>query len=194
MKIPGNRFPELSYLLSRVEQKYGRSVNTSTDFESLSVTIEREIGEFISASTLKRLWGYVSLQPSPRVATMDVLSRYVGYASFAAFRKALKDDPSSGSAFFSTRFVVSDELGEGDAVTIGWAPDRLVRLGYLGASRFRVLESVNSKLCVGDEFCASQFMLGYPLFLDRILREGSYTPSYVAGKTEGLNFLEVSRS
>ena len=185
--------PELTYLLKKVEEKYGRGVNTSTDFEALSVTIEREIGEFISASTLKRLWGYVTLQPSPRVATLDVLARYTGAASFAGFCKGLKSDPSFESGFFTTRFVVSDELAEGDTVTVGWAPNRLVKLLYLGNSSYRVVSSENAKLQAGDEFSASQFMLGYPLFVDRILRAGEYTPSYVAGKIDGLNYLEVGR-
>ena len=190
--MENKRIPELAYLLKKVEERYGRSVNTSTDFESLSVVIERETGEFISASTLKRLWGYVTLQPSPRVATLDVLARFTGAASFAAFCKALKTDPSFESGFFTARFVVSDELKEGDMVTIGWAPNRLVKLLYLGGSAYRVISSENAKLMVGDEFSVSQFMLGYPMFVDRILRGEEYTPSYVAGKTEGINYLEVN--
>ena len=67
-----------------------------------------------------------------------------------------------------------------------------MELKYLGGSRYKVAKSENAKLLTGDEFVASQFMLGYPLFLDRILREGEYTPSYVAGKIEGLNYLEVT--
>ena len=190
--MDNNRMPELTYLLLKVEEKYGRSVKTSTDFEALSITIERETGDFISASTLKRLWGYVTLQPSPRVATLDVLARFTGSASFAAFCNELKIDPTFESGFFTTRFVVSDELKEGDSVTIGWAPNRLVTLQYLGSASYRVTSSENSKLRVGDEFSASQFMLGYPLFIDRILRGGEYTPSYVAGKTKGLNYLEIN--
>ena len=73
--------PELNALLSEVERKYGRRIATSTDFEALSVVIEHEINEMISASTLKRLWGYVSSNPSPRVSTLDILSRYVGSRS-----------------------------------------------------------------------------------------------------------------
>ena len=135
----------------------------------------------------------MSLQPSPRVATLDVLARFTGAASFSAFCKALKTDPSFESGFFTTRFVVSDDLMEGDLVTIGWAPNRMVALSYLGNSLYRVVSSENAKLMVGDEFCVSQFMLGYPMFVDRILREGEYTPSYVAGKTEGINYLEVNQ-
>ena len=39
--------PELAYLLDEVEQKYGRRIATTTDFESLSVVIEHQIGEVI---------------------------------------------------------------------------------------------------------------------------------------------------
>jgi hypothetical protein len=77
--------PELAYLLDEVEQKYGRRIATTTDFESLSVVIEHQIGEMLSASTLKRLWGYVSLNPTPRIATLDILSRFVGHKNFKAF-------------------------------------------------------------------------------------------------------------
>jgi len=94
----------------------------------------------------------VSLQPSPRIATLDVLSRYIGAGSFADFCKGLKDDPTFESGFFTTRFVVSDELTEGDTVTIGWAPNRLVRLQYLGNSSYRVVRSENAKLRDGDDF------------------------------------------
>ena len=190
----GKPIPELTYLIRRVEEKYGRKVNTSTEFEALSVTIERETGDYVSASTLKRLWGYVTLQPSPRIATLDVLARFTGAASFADFRKQLKTDPSFESSFFTTRFVLADELVEGDLVSLGWAPNRLVKLKYLGAYKFLVISSENSKLMVGDEFSSSQFLQGYPLFVDRIYRAGNYTPSYVAGKLEGLNLLDVNRS
>mgnify|MGYP003318672969 CR=1 FL=1 len=77
--------PELAYLLTEVEKKYGRRIATTTDFESLSVVIEHTIGELISSSTLKRLWGYVSLNPTPRIATLDVLSRFVGHKDFRSF-------------------------------------------------------------------------------------------------------------
>ena len=186
--------PELTRLLALVEQRYGRSVHTSTDFESLSVVIEHETGEYLSASTLKRLWGYVSLHPAPRFATLDVLCRFVGYPSFAAFRQALKEDPAFESDFFTTRFVSSDEIRPGERLTIGWDPNRLVTLEAFGDGRWRVLQSENAKLRPGDEFCATQFLLGYPLFLDRILRDGAWTPSYVAGKRNGLTVLEKNEA
>ena len=69
--------PELAELLRQVEEKFGHRLSTTTDFELLSFVVEREIGELISASTLKRLWGYVAYSSSPRISTLDTLSRYL---------------------------------------------------------------------------------------------------------------------
>lgn len=189
--MPVSQIPEITSLLEAVEKKYGRGVNTSTDFESLSVVIEHEIGEYISSSTLKRLWGYVNLKPVPRIATLDVLSRFVGYNSFAAYREALKASTEQPSDFFSTPYLSSADMQTGEKIQIGWAPNRQVTLEYEGADTWRVLESVNSKLLPGDSFKATQFLLGYPLVLDGISRaDGSVTPSYIAGKNGGLTLLE----
>ena len=192
MKKEPVQIPELKALLARVEEKYGQRVDTSTDFESLAVAINKETGEHISSSTLKRLWGYVSLSPAPRVTTLDVLSHYVGSVSFREFCKTQKTGFAEDSDFLRTRFVTSEELTEGDTVTIGWSPDRRVVLRYLGNSRYRVCTSERSKLREGDVFVASQFMIGYPLFLNGIYRGGEVTPPYVAGKKSGLNLLQVS--
>lgn len=188
--MPANQIPEIALLLEEVERKYGRKVNTSTDFESLSVVIEREIGEYISSSTLKRLWGYVTLKPTPRISTLDVLCRFIGYPSFAEYREALKHLGAVSSAFFTTPYISSADLKPGDNVLIGWPPNRLVTLQYDGDDTYTVVKAENSKLQVGDRFRASQFLLGYPLYIDRVQRPDGTTPSYVAGKNGGLNRVE----
>lgn len=189
--MPAPQIPEITLLLQEVEKKYGRKVSTSTDFESLSVVIEHEIGEYISSSTLKRLWGYVTLKPTPRISTLDVLCRFIGQTSFAVFCEALKHSPAVESAFFTTPYISSSELTPGDKLLIGWAPNRLVTLRYDGEDSFTVLSSENSKLLPDDRFRATQFLLGYPIFIDRIQRADGTTPSYVAGKNGGLNRLEA---
>lgn len=183
--------PELNYLLDEVEKHYGRKLLSSGDFEALSVVIEHESGEILSASTLKRLWGYVSLKPTPRISTLNVLARYVGKRDFMAFRQSIQDDNYYVSRFFSVKTVYTSDLAEGAELVIGWAPNRVVRLRYEGECTFEVLRSENSKLEAGDRFDADSFMIGYPLYIPRILRKGEYTPSYIAGTNEGLNRLEV---
>ena len=183
--------PELAYLLEEVEKKYGRRIATTTDFESLSVVIEHQIGELLSSSTLKRLWGYVSLNPTPRVATLDILSRFVGHKNFKAFCASLKDSKAFVSTFFTAKYQTVAELASGVSVTVGWAPNRLARLNYLGDFQFEVVSSENSQLLQGDRFELSEIIVGYPLYISRILRDGEYTPSYVAGQQGGINLLKV---
>lgn len=184
--------PELSELLHQVETKFGRRLATTTDYELLSFVIERETGELVSASTLKRLWGYVSYASVPRIATMDMLARYVGYRDFKAFCKALKESGAVVSAFFTAKTLEASSLAEGTMVALGWAPNRIVRLRFLGGSTFEVVSAENAKLQAGDRFEASEFILGAPLFISSLRRsDGTVTPPYVAAKSEGLNLVEV---
>ena len=182
--------PELNFLLKSVEKVYGRRVATTTDFESLSVVIEHEIGELLSASTLKRLWGYVGDRRVPRADTLDILSKYCGKKDFREFCAWLAEESGVDSEFISSRFIRSCDLAAGDNLALGWAPDRLVRVAYLGGERFRVISSGNSKLKAGDEFEADGFLLNFPLYITAIYREGEVLPSYVAGRVHGLSVLE----
>lgn len=183
--------PELQYLLELVEKQYGRKLSTTTDFESLSVIIEKATGDLLSSSTLKRLYGYVSLNTVPRKTTLDILSRFIGNRDYETFRISLCNDPQFSSRFFSAKTVITSELKAGDRLRIGWPVNRIVTLNYLGNDLFEVETSVNASLVKGDRFRQVSFMKGYPLYLSRILRDGDYTPAYVAGMNSGLNLLEV---
>ena len=74
---------------------------------------------------------------------------------------------------------------------IGWAPDRMLTLRYLGDEEYEVLESINSKILAGDRFSQTSFLMGYPLFITSILRGEETTPSFIAGMQGGLNLLEI---
>lgn len=186
----GKEIPELSFLLKSVEKVYGRRVATTTDFESLSVVIEHEIGELLSASTLKRLWGYVGDRRVPRADTLDILSKYCGKKDFKEFCSWLVEESGVDSEFISSRFIRTCDLAVGDNLALGWAPDRLVRVSYLGEDRFRVTSSGKSKLKEGDEFEADAFLLGFPLYISAVYRDGQVLPAYVAGRVHGLSVLE----
>lgn len=182
--------PELNFLLKEVERAYGRRVATTTDFESLSIVIEHEIGELLSASTLKRLWGYVGDRRTPRLDTLDILSRFCGKKDFREFCTWLAEESGVDSQFFTVRYIRASDLAVGGILSLGWALDRLVKVEYLGSGRFRIVTSANSKLHAGDEFEAEGFMLGCPLYITAIYREGKILPAYVAGRVHGLSVLE----
>lgn len=182
--------PELNSLLKEVEKAYGRRLATTTDFESLSVVIEHEIGELLSASTLKRLWGYVGDRRTPRGDTLDILSRYCGKKDFREFCAWLVEESGVDSQFITTSYIRSCDLGVGDNLSLGWAPNRLVWVTHLEGDRFRVLSGGESKLKSGDEFEVDAFMLGFPLYIAAVYRGGEILPAYVAGRVHGLSVLE----
>ena len=125
--------PEINYLLRCTERKYGRAIQTSSDFDLLSQKIEEATGKLLSASTLKRLWGYVSMCPTPRLATLDILSRYIGFEDYTAFCKDYQDSSNDNqSAFFSGTIIPAKSIEKGQKIMIGWKPDRVVTLEYLG--------------------------------------------------------------
>ena len=95
------------------------------------------------------------------------------------------------STFFTAKYQTVAELKVGVEVSIGWTPNRLVRLKYHGDFQFEVMSSENSQLLAGDRFELSEIIIGYPLYISRILRDGEYTPSYVAGCNSGITLLKV---
>lgn len=187
--MENKEIPELQMLLAAVEKQYGRPVATTNDFNTLSAIIEYECREVLSAATLKRLWGYVSLRTTPRRSTLDILSRFVGYRDFADFRLSLYGREDNTSGYLETACVLSSDIPDAGELTIGWAPNRLVRLRKVGEKRFEVLSSLNAKLQQGDRFDCSCFFLGLPLMLPSVERAGRTLPSYMAGKVGGLNLV-----
>ncbi|MCR5130052.1 MAG: hypothetical protein K6C10_01150 [Prevotella sp.] len=83
-----------------VEQTFGMKLQSNKDFEDLSDSIFNKTHAKVSTTTLKRIWGYISENVSPRRYTLDQLSRYVGYADFETFCNSLEMDkePESGNS------------------------------------------------------------------------------------------------
>lgn len=183
--------PEIEELKSLVERKYGKVLGTTTDFDEFSFYLKKKTGKTVSSSTLKRLYGYVSDEHKPRTVTLDVLSQYTGHKSFHDFTLWLKKTTKLNSSFFMSTQLISSELEVGAEVVIGWSPNRLLQLRYLGESTYQVISSENSKMKVGDKFVTGCFIKEQPLFLPFIEREGERTPSFVAGRNGGLTIINV---
>lgn len=180
---------EIEELKTLVEQQYGKVLGTTTDFEEFSLYAGRKTGTRVSPSTLKRIWGYVSDKHKPRTFTLDVLAQCIGHDNFAAFVAWLKTSTRYNSSFFSANQLISNELHAGSSVEIGWSPNRLVHLDYLGNSLYKVTESANSKMQPGDVFMTGCFIKGQPLYLPYIKRNGQRTPPFVAGRNGGLTII-----
>lgn len=74
---------------------------------------------------------------------------------------------------------------------IGWSPNRLLTLEYLGDSTYEVKASENSKLQPGDRFVTGCFIMRQPLLLPYIIRDGENTMPFIAGRNGGLNIIRI---
>ena len=57
---------------------------------------------------------------------------------------------------------MAEALNLGEQVKVKWNPGRLLVIEYCGDDRFEVMESVNSKLSVGDTFVCHQLVADEP--------------------------------
>ena len=125
----------------------------------------------------------------PRLQTLDILARYVGHEDFKQFCLWLKTSTAYNSSFFSTEQILTSDLQPGCELEIGWSPNRYLRLRYQGQGIFEVEEARQSKLLAGDRFEAVSFLMGQPLFLPYVLRDGMRLSPFIAGRNGGLTFL-----
>lgn len=181
--------PEIEELKLLVEERYGKKLSTTTDFDEFSLSLQRKNNIAVSSSTMKRLYGYVGDSHKPRVQTLDMLAIYIGHKDYASFVSWLKTSTRYNSSFFNVGQLVSSDLRCGDVIEIGWAPNRLLRLEYLGNSTYKVESALNSKVRPNDRFVTGCFIKGQPLYLPYLERDGERTTLFVAGRNGGLSIV-----
>ena len=80
-----NKKTALQLLREAVEKKVGKKMATPKDFNFLSEHIFEENHTRISPSTLKRIWGYLQNDNTPRSTSLNILANYVGYKDWDDF-------------------------------------------------------------------------------------------------------------
>jgi hypothetical protein len=189
----------LEILKVEVEKRIGRPLKSPVDFDLLSYKVNKTIHEQISTSTIKRLWGYIATSHAPRISTLSVLARFVGFTDWDNFCLSIKREQTEESTFFTDKQILTSDLQIGDMLEIGWNPDRYCLLKFLGGNQFEVVDSKNAKIKTGDTFITTQFHLRRPLILSELKQQSSQSKasepiSYIAGYQTGLSLLSLVNS
>ena len=183
--------PQIYVLRQRVEQKAGFPLDTHGDFLTLSAKIEACLREHMSESTLERIWGYSTRRyDTVSSRSLNVLSRYIGFHSWEEFCSSLSSDNPESELFDGDSIDVA-ELKYGARIRVGWAPDRICIIRYLGDFRFIAEFTENSTMQPGDTFSCRHFQKNRAAHLDNFCKAGTekrYT--YIIGKNTGITTLE----
>ena len=178
--------PEIAALRQDIELEVKRLIKTPYDFEFLVGVIWELLHENISPTTLKRLWGYIDGADTTRRTTLCLLARFLGYSDWETYLAALSSRSNVESDVFQGEGLNIDELQIGDCIEVTWLPNRRCVFRYEGDAHFLILESQNAKLRVGDRFETACFIIGKPMYLDRLIRNNEPPTAYVAGSKNGL--------
>ena len=72
----------IEHLKNLLCEALDRQMNRSSDFMFLQAYIFERTRENIGLNTLKRIWNYGNTPVVPRIFTLDILSKAVGYRNF----------------------------------------------------------------------------------------------------------------
>ena len=173
-----------------LKSQFGRDMETPADFSDLSDDIRVKLKcSSISATTLKRLFGYIKYDKCISLSSLSLLARYLGYSGWNAFCMNYKSE----SDFISNQVIYSKNLSKGDSVVFEWNPNRYCLAEFLGNDKFLVRDAQNCKLEIGDTFTTTQFTLNNPLIITDLIqiRMSDNSPKkYVAGSKSGLSKLK----
>ena len=184
--------PQITLLKQHVEKSLDFSLTTHGDFVRLSAGIEFTMREHMSESTLERLWGYSTRRyDTVSERTLNVLARFVGLRSWEHFCQSIST-ASGESELFTGSTINTSDLEVGSRIRIGWAPDRVCVIRYLGDNRFVAEQTLNSTMQAGDTFSCLQFQKGRQLQMDNFCKNGSSEMQrYIVGINTGLTTLEI---
>ena len=180
---------EVRALKAALEEAVGFKMETPKNFEHLRAVIFSRTGEYISTTTLKRIWGYLNEPLQTRTSTLSLLARTVGYKDWEDFVKrsdtASTEKKIPSSPKFGRAINVNSDLKKGDRLKLYWHPGRVCKIRYLGKMQFVVEESQKTRLKPGDTFYCHLIIAGHPLYLSN-LKHGDADPvAYICGRIHG---------
>ena len=189
-----SRIPEIALLKEAVVKAFGKTPYVHSDFVELRDNIFSVTREYVSETTLERIWEYSTRgYDSVSRRVLDVLSAYIDSGNWEGFLERLKENVGGESDYFDIDIIRSEDLQSGAGIRIGWPPDRVCTIRYLGNNRFMAIETRNAKLQPGDTFSCLQFQLHHPQYLTDLKdADGNLKGrSYGVGLHHGLTTLQL---
>lgn len=185
---------EIKRLRKEVENRVPFPIKAPDNYTRLSDLLEDEGCGTVSATTLKRIWGYISDTGSgyrPNAYTVTALCRLIGFRDIEEFTAS---DFAVQSREYAGTFVESHTLPKDTVVELTWQPNRVCTLRYLGNTLFKVIHVENSTtLREGDEVECGCFTQHAPAYFPRVFREGAHPMTAIAGSAAGITYRILSQ-
>ena len=190
--------PQIIALRNEIERSFGK-ITSHSYLQKLSEEIEYKCKEHVSVSTLERLWNYSTRNVNNiSVRILDIISRFVDAENWEHFCQEQQKNGNKESELFESKNAINcDNLKKGTLIKLGWAPDRICEIEYIGDNRFIATHTQNSSIKPGDSFKCLQMEQGRELYMDCFTREGeemnNSTARYVVGQSSGITIIGITQ-
>lgn len=179
---------DLKRLRNDVEVYIGRKLESPADYNYLSEKLWNEGYGYVSATTLKRVWGYLAdkgEEYSPGKFTIRALCALLGFKSLTEY--CAENSPLQ-SMDYKGEYLETAALSPDAEISVLWPPNRKIRLRHIRPAVFEVLSNENSRLKEGDIVECPNLTQHAPAFF-RVRRQGVKPFSYIAGSAQGVFYL-----
>ena len=154
----------------KIRERYGHDVRYPRDCEPLANHIREVCQAKISASTIRRLMGFVDGMNEPRLYTLDLIAEYLGHKGWEELLASLEPDASEPEPVIGR--LKPEQIKNGQTIQLTYEPGRVVEVRKVGG-QLKVVTSNEKRVLVNDEVRFRRLQLHYPLTFTHHLRQGN---------------------
>ncbi len=173
----------------KIEEKFGKPVRYAKDCDVLATSIFAFTSEKISCSTIKRLFGIIESENEPRLYTLDILAKYLGYVNYDQLLNEF--NPNRMLQSQSIEAIHVSNLKAGDIVRFSYAPNNVVSAKYTNNEVFQIVESTDEKIQTGDILVFKKMGVHMPLFASWKSFESRIVKNIILGRISGITSIEI---
>ncbi len=179
----------LEHLKKEVESHISFPLKAPDDYARLSDLLKEKSCGTVSATTLKRIWKYISdtgANYCPNAYTVTALCNLIGFKNIEDFCSSAN---TIQSREYTGNYVESRTLPLGAVIELRWQPNRICVLRHENPMLFKVISIENSTtLRVGDLVECGCFTQQAPVYFPRVFREGVTPSTSIVGSASGITF------
>lgn len=160
-------------LILMIEEKLGKRMRYPKECDALAKQIHESTGKRISASTLKRIFGFINPPATPSLYTLDVLSGFLGFFDWDELENLLSGKNGYHSNQASDEVFDAGFVKTGQELEICYLPDRKINLLCMQDGTYKVTHSQKSALKENDIISVDFIALNSPLKISSVVRNSN---------------------
>ena len=154
----------------KIEERLGQAVRYPKDCDRLTDHISEMCKARISASTIRRLMGFVNGMSEPRLYTLDVIAEYLGYKGWDELLASF--EPAGDELEPVIEKLDPEQVKNGQAIQLTYEPAKVIEIKKVRGT-LQVVTSNEKRLLLNDDVRFRLLELHYPLTFTHHFRGGN---------------------